>query len=76
MVTGACPFAFKPLFAICVCCCHMQVLGHSKTLLVLLGGWAFLGENITIKQFCGILLAISGMIGYGVSSAGCSAPSK
>ncbi len=39
-----------------------QVLGHSKTILVLLGGWAFLGDTITSKKFAGMALAVSGMV--------------
>ena len=39
-----------------------QVLGHSKTILVLLGGWLFLGDTITGKKFAGMALAVSGMI--------------
>lgn len=68
----------------CACCNHCspssprplraappQVLGHSKTILVLLGGWAFLGDTITGKKFAGMALAVSGMIwcegqGWGV----------
>mmetsp|Transcript_17908 Transcript_17908/g.53927 ORF Transcript_17908/g.53927 Transcript_17908/m.53927 type:complete len:356 (+) Transcript_17908:391-1458(+) len=42
-----------------------QVLGHGKTALVLFGGWAFLGEEVTMRQVCGMLLAMCGMIGYG-----------
>ena len=55
----------------------MQVLGHSKTILVLLGGWAFLGDTITAKKFAGMALAVCGMIwcagGQGVD-AGRSPP--
>ena len=40
----------------------LQVLGHSKTILVLLGGWAFLGDTITAKKFAGMMLAVSGMV--------------
>ncbi|KAL4418890.1 hypothetical protein ABPG77_002633 [Micractinium sp. CCAP 211/92] len=50
-----------------------QVLGHSKTILVLLGGWAFLGDTITAKKFCGMLLAVSGMVWYGKASSGVAA---
>ena len=39
-----------------------QVLGHSKTVLVLLGGWAFLGDTITPKKFGGMALAVAGMV--------------
>jgi drug/metabolite transporter (DMT)-like permease len=45
------------------------VLGHSKTVLVLLGGWAFLGDTITAKKFGGMALAVSGMVWYGKASA-------
>ena len=48
-------------------CC--QVLGHSKTVLVLLGGWAFLGDKVSAKQFFGMLMAVAGMVSYGVASA-------
>ena len=46
-----------------------QVLGHSKTCFVLLGSWLFLGENITVRQLGGMVLAISGMVGYGIASS-------
>ena len=46
----------------------MQVLGHTKTLLVLLGGWAFLHESISRKQLGGMLLAFVGMVMYGIAS--------
>ena len=44
---------------------HLQVLGHTKTVLVLLGGWAFLGDRITLFQLCGMLVAVMGMVWYG-----------
>ncbi len=47
----------------------LQVLGHSKTILVLLGGWALLGDTITPKQLCGMVLAVAGMVAYGVASS-------
>ena len=40
----------------------VQVLGHSKTVLVLLGGWAFLGDTITPRKFGGMALAVAGMV--------------
>ena len=49
----------------------MQVLGHSKTCFVLLGSWLFLGETITLRQLGGMLLAIAGMVGYGVANHKC-----
>ena len=47
----------------------MQVLGHSKTMLVLLGGWAFLGDHVSLKQLAGMALAVMGMVLYGVASS-------
>lgn len=46
-----------------------QVLGHTKTILVLLGGWMFLGDNISGRQFAGMSLAVAGMVAYGVESS-------
>ncbi|CAK0784935.1 hypothetical protein CVIRNUC_008140 [Coccomyxa viridis] len=46
-----------------------QVLGHSKTMLVLLGGWAFLGDHVSLKQLAGMALAVIGMVLYGVASS-------
>lgn len=46
----------------------MQVLGHSKTVCVLLGGWAFLGDLISFKQLTGMLVAVTGMILYGFAT--------
>lgn len=51
-----------------------QVLGHSKTITVLVGGWAIFGDVITARQAFGMLLAVAGMVGYGVASS--SAPSS
>lgn len=39
-----------------------QVLGHSKTILVLLGSWLFLGESATVRKLAGMALAVTGMI--------------
>lgn len=47
----------------------LQVLGHTKTILVLLGGWMFLGDNISGRQFAGMCLAVLGMVAYGVESS-------
>ena len=52
----------------------MQVLGHSKTVCVLLGGWLFLGDRVSGKQLLGMALAVLGMVLYGFSTCGpCSA---
>jgi len=48
-----------------------QVLGHSKTILVLLGGWAFLGDRVSGRQAFGMALAVAGMVAYGVASSQC-----
>lgn len=45
------------------------MLGHSKTILVLLGGWLFLGDVISGRQLAGMVLAVLGMVGYGVASS-------
>lgn len=46
-----------------------QVLGHLKTFLVLLGGWLFLHDQISGRQFGGMCLAVSGMVAYGVATS-------
>lgn len=33
-----------------------------KTILVLLGGWLFLGDSITGRKFAGMCLAVAGMV--------------
>jgi hypothetical protein len=48
-------------------CCY-QVLGHSKTVMVLLGGWAFYGDSITRHKLLGMTLAVAGMVWYGKAS--------
>ena len=48
---------------------HVQVLGHSKTILVLMGGWAFLGDRVSQRQLAGMALAVAGMVAYGVESS-------
>ena len=56
----------------------VQVLGHSKTVAVLLGGWLFLGDHISLKQLLGMLTAVAGMVLYGFATCGpcpCFAPS-
>lgn len=51
---------------------HAQVLGHSKTVLVLLGGWAFLGDRVSGRQAFGMALAVVGMVAYGMASSQCA----
>ncbi len=45
-----------------------QVVGHAKTILVLLLGWGFFGGIISKAQALGIALAVGGMVWYGRSS--------
>jgi len=46
-----------------------QVLGHSKTVLVLMGGWLFLGDTITARKAIGMSTAVAGMVWYGKASS-------
>lgn len=41
-----------------------QVLGHAKTVLVLLGGWVLLGEHVNMKKLVGVCFAVGGMVAY------------
>lgn len=43
-----------------------QVLGHTKTILVLLISWLALGESMSAKKVAGMVLAVAGMVAYGV----------
>lgn len=43
-----------------------QVLGHTKTILVLLISWLALGESMSSKKLAGMALAVAGMVAYGV----------
>lgn len=43
-----------------------QVLGHTKTICVLIGGAVLFNEVITAKVGAGMALAVVGMVGYGV----------
>ena len=47
------------------------MLGHSKTVLVVLGGWAFLGDKMSSRQALGMALAVAGMVAYGIASSQC-----
>jgi drug/metabolite transporter (DMT)-like permease len=48
---------------------HVQVLGHTKTVLVLLVGWAYLNDVITPRKAAGMALAVLGMVGYGIATS-------
>lgn len=45
-----------------------QVLGHSKTVGVLALGFMLFGAPVTLRNLCGMGLAVLGMVGYGVFS--------
>ena len=45
-----------------------RVLGHAKTILVLMGSWLFLGETASTKKLFGMVLAVAGMVLYGKAS--------
>jgi len=44
-----------------------QVVGHAKTILVLLIGWACFGGVLSSQQTMGMALAVAGMVMYGVA---------
>uniref|UniRef100_A0A7S0WV11 Sugar phosphate transporter domain-containing protein n=1 Tax=Chlamydomonas leiostraca TaxID=1034604 RepID=A0A7S0WV11_9CHLO len=46
-----------------------QVIGQSKMVLVLLGGWLVFREVIGMREAGGIVIAVVGMIGYGLVAA-------
>lgn len=52
-----------------------QVLGHTKTILVLLLGWLLLGDMISARKLVGMSLAVIGMIAYSVAIPS-SSPTK
>ena len=41
-----------------------QVLGHMKTVCVLIIGWVYFNDRFTLKSLSGMLLAIAGMVMY------------
>lgn len=46
-----------------------QVMGHAKTVLVLVVSWAFFNDTFTIRKLVGMLLAVIGMIVYGIAAS-------
>lgn len=48
-----------------LCCAVPQVLGHTKTVLVLLTSWGLLHEHMSSRKLSGMLLAVTGMVAYG-----------
>lgn len=58
----------KVVYLVRACCCCaavLQVLGHTKTVLVLLISWAVLHEHMSARKLSGMLLAVAGMVAYG-----------
>lgn len=55
-----------------------QVLGHTKTILVLLTSWFVLHEHMSPRKLSGMMLAVTGMVAYGYlnSSSSSSSSSK
>jgi solute carrier family 35 protein E3 len=51
-----------------------QVLGHTKTVLVLLASWLALGEALSPRKALGMLLAVAGMVAYGALSSSAGPP--
>lgn len=47
----------------------MQVLGHTKTILVLLTSWVALKERMSDRKLLGMSMAVTGMIAYGYFSS-------
>jgi solute carrier family 35 protein E3 len=53
-----------------------QVLGHTKTILVLLISWLALGESMSAKKLLGMAVAVAGMVAYGVFVNQATTPSS
>lgn len=50
--------------------CCLQVVGHVKTVIILMGGCLFFGDQMPLKKLAGISVAMFGIIWYSqVSSA-------
>lgn len=54
--------------AVWLSCC--QVLGHTKTILVLLMGWLYWHDHMSARKLAGMGCAVVGMAGYGWFSSG------
>ena len=46
-----------------------QVLGHAKTILVLLVGWLYFNDMMSGRKLLGMFFAVAGMGGYGWATA-------
>jgi hypothetical protein len=54
-------------------CCALQVLGHAKTVTVLLVGWMYFGDQMPARKLAGMVLAVLGMVMYGATQGSCLA---
>jgi drug/metabolite transporter (DMT)-like permease len=52
----------------------VQVMGHAKTVLVLVVSWAFFNDIMTLRKFVGMSLAVLGMVVYGVFASRSASP--
>lgn len=53
----------------CSIACCAQVLGHTKTIAVLLASWWVFHEPMVPRKLLGIALAVAGMTAYGHAAA-------
>lgn len=53
-----------------------QVLGHTKTILVLTISWTALHEHMSWRKLCGMVLAVTGMVLYGYLSSSSSTAAR
>jgi drug/metabolite transporter (DMT)-like permease len=54
----------------------LQVLGHTKTVLVLLTSWWVLHEPMSARKAMGMALAVAGMVSYGYFNSSSSSSSS
>lgn len=66
-LAAACPAAciYLVLTGSPACSLLLQVLGHTKTILVLLTSWFVLHEHMSARKLFGMVLAVGGMVLYG-----------
>lgn len=55
---------------------EIQVVGHVKTILVLVGGCLFFAEQVKLSQWAGTAIAITGMIIYSSAAAAAASESR
>ena len=52
------------------------MVGHSKTVLIMVGGIMLFGESMPIKKLAGVLLALGGIIWYSWLRTGAVSPAN